>query len=222
MGKRVEVCFPRVRYSSMGESEFDASMQWCAGLTMWNADDGQSKVLVGHLRFLSMRLWEDPVADMLDSLSADDAMFLDLFDGEDVNDEIVEQFSGISFSNVLVLECAEVAEPLRGNNLGAWLAAEVVSRMACGPGTLVAGYPHPFGDPFGGRTEKQAVAKLRRHWRQAGLVPLKGASHLFGGTTDLPALSRARRKIGSAVEDLRVRIDPNHPDLIHIPAGQTW
>jgi hypothetical protein len=81
---------------------------------------------------------------MLDSLSSDAENFAGLFDGKYVADSVQQQFQE-PFNTVLILLTVFVAEPLRGHDLGAWLAAEVIARMASVSDTLVLLYPQPAG-----------------------------------------------------------------------------
>ncbi|HXO85570.1 MAG TPA: hypothetical protein VN803_08585, partial [Gemmatimonadales bacterium] len=63
-----------------------------------------------------------------------------------------------------------VAEPLRGHDLGAWMAAEVVSRMASATDTMVLLYPHPAGETPDNVSEIEAIDVLNRYWRKVGLA----------------------------------------------------
>ena len=71
------------------------------------------------------------------------------------------------FSTVLILLTVLVAEPLRGHDLGAWLAAEVIARMASVTDTLVLLYPYPAGETPEDVSEIQAIDALNRYWRKA-------------------------------------------------------
>ena len=106
-------------------------------------------MLGGHLRanppFETIRLGEHSIADMLDSLSQDAENFADLFDGKYVADSVQDQFRE-PFNTALILLTVLVAEHLRGHDLGAWLAAEVIARMGSVSDTLVLLYPHPAGE----------------------------------------------------------------------------
>ena len=136
---------PTVRYASTNDSQFDPCMDWRAELWLGQLDIVDAPdVLGGYADFLTIRLGEDSIADMLDSLSQDTENFAGLFDGKYVADSVRDQFRE-PFSTVLILMTVLVAEPLRGHDLGAWLAAEVIARMASVTDTLVLLYPHPAG-----------------------------------------------------------------------------
>jgi hypothetical protein len=108
---------------------------------------------------------------MLDSLSSDAENFAGLFDGKYVTDSVQDQFRE-PFNTALILLTVFVAEPLRGHDLGAWLAAEVIARMASVSDTFVLLYPHPAGETPEDVSEIQAIDALNRYWRKAGLVPI--------------------------------------------------
>jgi hypothetical protein len=117
------LCAPTVRYASTNDSQFDPCMDWRAELWLGHLDTvDEPDVLGGYADFLTIRLGEHSIADMLDSLSQDAENFAGLFDGKYVADSVQEQFQE-PFNTVLILLTVLVAEPLRGHDLGAWLAA---------------------------------------------------------------------------------------------------
>lgn len=215
MAARVALSQPEVRYRSVGGCEYDSCMEWLAELVMCHfGEDGFGDpvtIVVGELSFLTIRLNEESVWMTLDSLSSDAEMFGELFDGEYVKPEVAEQFSELPFNRVLILMNAQIAGPVRGHNLGAWMAAEVIARMASATDTLVLAYPHPAGPPFDGTTEEQAVQKLRRHWMQVGLTPIDDHPHVMGQSTAYAVLDAARAQLGC--EHLEVPVDLSHGEL---------
>ena len=209
--RSMEFFAPRVDFAGSPSQDFEACMEWSADLVMW-ASDGESpefaEFSVGYLRCTAVDLTRgEPVEEVFDALSADLEVFCSAFDGGDVREDIQDQFEA-PFFGVLALEVAEIAPPFRGHKLGAWLAAEVIARLAPYPYVLVLGYPHPFGPTFPEITDKQAVGKLRRHWRHVGLEPLRGVSHLLGQSTERRNLHRARSKLNSTVDSLKIQFEP--------------
>jgi len=187
-------------------------MEWYADLVMtgdkWEPDGELPEFSVGYLRCTAVDLTRGESApEVLDALSADLEVFCPAFDGNDVTEEIQDQFEAPLFG-VLALEVAEIASPFRGRGLGVWLAAEVIARLAPYPGTLVLGYPQHFGPPFPGVSSAAAVRKLRRHWRRVGLEPLRGAPQLLGQSTDRRCFDRARARARSVVKGLSFTVDP--------------
>jgi hypothetical protein len=71
---------PTVRYASTNDTQFDPCMDWRAEL--WLGHLGivdEPDVLGGYADFLTIRLGEHSIADMLDSLSQDAENFAGLF-----------------------------------------------------------------------------------------------------------------------------------------------
>ena len=197
---------PTVRYASTNDSQFDPCMDWRAELWLGQLDIVDAPdVLGGYADFLTIRLGEDSIADMLDSLSQDAENFAGLFDGKYVADSVQDQFRE-PFSTVLILMTVLVAEPLRGHDLGAWLAAEVIARMASVTDTLVLLYPHPAGETPEDVSEIQAIDALNRYWRRAGLVPIDEHPGFLGQSTAYTALPDARCEL-QHVEDVQIPVD---------------
>ena len=91
-------------------------MDWRAELWLGHLDIVDAPdVLGGYADFLTIRLGEDSIADMLDSLSQDAENFAGLFDGKYVADSVQDQFRE-PFSTVLILMTVLVVEPLRSGN----------------------------------------------------------------------------------------------------------
>lgn len=185
---------PRVRYVSTGESQFDAMMTWRAELELaYLSEDDTPNVLGGYADFLVIRVGEHPIDDLLDSLSQDAEHFAELFDGDDVAYEVQEQFEDSAFNRILIITLVEIAEPLRGHGLGAWLVAEVIDRMSSPLDTLVLLNPHPLGDQIDDATEAAAVEALTRHWQRVGLQPV--GEGFLGQATAYRYLSDARARL---------------------------
>lgn len=189
---------PRVRYLSTGESQFDAMMTWRAELELAYLDEGDTPdVLGGYADFLIIRVGEHPIDDLLDSLSQDAEHFAELFDGDDVAYEVQEQFEDSAFNRILIITLVEIASPLRGHDLGAWLVAELIDRMASPLDTLVLLYPHPVGENriiglFAG------VEALSRYWQRVGLVPV--GDGFLGQATAYRYLQDARAGLKGVAE----------------------
>lgn len=199
---------PKVGYVSTAESQFDAMMTWRAELELAYLDGGDTPddLLAGYADFLIIRIGEHPVADLLDSLSQDACHFAGLFDDDDVNDAVQEQFcDAMPFNRILIITMVFVADPLRGHDLGAWLVSEVITRMAGAIDTLVLLYPFPAVAQTGDASELAAVNTLANYWQRVGLVPIDAHPEFLGQSTAYTALPEARRVLGS-VEDVEILV----------------
>jgi GNAT superfamily N-acetyltransferase len=201
---------PKVRFASTADSQFDAMMAWRAELEMAYLDEGDTPdVLGGYADFLTIRIGEHPIADLLDSLSQDAEHFAGMFDDDDVNDAVQEQFhNAMPFNRVLIITMVFVAGPLRGHGLGAWLVSEVIARMAGAIDTLVLLYPFPAVAKTGDASELAAVNTLANYWQRVGLGPIDAHPEFLGQSTAYTALRDARRPLGS-VEDVEISLLPN-------------
>jgi hypothetical protein len=156
---------------------------------------------------------------MLDSLSSDAENFAAIFDGRFIADSVQVQFEE-PFLSVLILLTVVVAKPLRGHDLGAWMAAEVISRMASATDTLVLLYPHPAGEPPESVSEIEAIDALNRYWRKVGLVPIDEHPGFLGQSTAFTALPEARRAL-HPVEEVHIPVDIGD-SRVAILAPDTW
>lgn len=201
---------PRVRFVSTCESQFDAMMTWRADLEMAYLDDGDTpRVLVGCADFLTIQIGEHSIADLLDSISQDAEHFAVLFDGDNVNEAVQEQFSdAMPFNRILIVTMVLIAEPLRGQDLGAWLVSEVIARMAGAIDTLVLLYPFPAVHPTGDPNELAAVNRLAEYWRRTGMEHIEAYPEFLGQSTAYTSLPEARRAL-SGIEDLQISVARN-------------
>lgn len=189
---------PRVRYTSTGESQFDAMMTWRADLELSYLDDEGDEgdapdVVGGYAEFLVMNVGEHQLGDLLDSLSQDTAHFAGLFEDEEVAQGVRDQFDDQWFNRVLIVTLVDVAAPLRGHGLGAWLVAEVIARMASVTDTLVLLYPAPVGSEKNSAAELAGAPALSRYWQQrVGLVPIDQKPEILGAATAYSHVSNAR------------------------------
>lgn len=193
----VKLCRPRARITSTGESQFDAMMTWRADLELSYLDEfgnegGAPDVVGGYAEFLVINVGQHPIADLLDSLGEDAADFAVLFEDEEVSPPVEEQFTDATVNRVLIVALVEVAEPLRGNALGAWLVTELVERIASPTDTLVLLHPVPAGPQPSKTAELAAARSLSRYWQQFGLSPIKDQPEFLGAATGYGHLSRAR------------------------------
>lgn len=198
---------PRVRYTSTADSQFDAMMTWRAELQMAYLEDGDTPTVVGgHADFLTIRTGEHPIADLLDSLSQDAADFAALFDGDDVNDALQEQFHlTMPFNRILIITAVFIAEQLRGHALGAWLVSDVIARMAGATDTLVLLNPFPAVQPTSGVSLLTAARALAQYWRRVGLVAIDAHPQFLGQSTAYTMLPDARRVL-SHTENLLISV----------------
>ncbi|MET8779021.1 hypothetical protein ABZV58_28795 [Nocardia sp. NPDC004654] len=143
----VRLSMPTARYRSLNISEYDAALDWCAQLTMSVDDPAEvedERVCVGCIDFLTIRLGEEHVADnVLDSYSQTAEEFSALFDGNWLDDDIQQQFDATPINDAVVVLHAEVAPPLRGHQLAAWMLTEIAYRMLSSHDGLIVLSPTP-------------------------------------------------------------------------------
>jgi GNAT superfamily N-acetyltransferase len=185
---------PRVRYTGTDQAEFDAMMTWRAELELSYLDETGNEVEItvvgGHAEFLVISVGQAPVIELLDSL--DRTNLAVLFDGDDVAPAVQEQFPDATFNRALIVTDVEIAAPLRGNGLGAWLVAELVERIASPTDTLVLLHPSPAEPPPSRDAELAAARALSRYWQQFGLSPIEHHPEFLGAATAYAHLARAR------------------------------
>jgi hypothetical protein len=143
-----------------------------------------------------------------------------LFDGRFAAYSVQDQFEE-PFNSVLILLTVFVAEPLRGHDMGAWMAAEVISRMASATDTMVLLYPHPAGETPENVSELEAIDSLNRYWRKVGLVPIDDHPGFLGQSTAFTALPEARRAL-QHVEEVQIPADINDPRLEVLAPDGRW
>lgn len=214
---------PKVRFLSTNESQFDSMMTWRAEFEMAYRDgEGDTpEVVGGYAEFLTIRLGEHPIAELLDSLSQDALRFAPLFEEDDVDDSVQSQFDDAPFNRLLIITMVFVAEPLRGHNLGAWLVAEVIARMAGAIDTLVLLHPYPADMQTGDPAEPTAVKALHAFWQRTGLAPLRAHPGILGQSTAYTALPVARRTL-RPVESVQIAVPTSsihaeHPTEWNLP-----
>lgn len=200
---------PHVRYESTGESQYDAMMTWRADLEMRYLDEHDEgdtpEVVAGYAEFLVINVGEHPIDDLLDSLSQDTAHFAGLFEGNEVAQVVRDQFEDEWFNRVLIVTLVDVAAPLRGHRLGAWLVAEVIARMASPVDSLVLLYPSPVGPQASSEAEAAGVRALVTYWQRLGLVPVEDQPQFLCAATAYSHLSRARAAL-RAVGEVKVAV----------------
>ncbi|CAG7636763.1 hypothetical protein SIM91_05180 [Rhodococcus opacus] len=201
----VDLFAPRVRFHSVGLSDLDACLDWFAELIMTVDIDDADDVIVGSLDFTLIRLGtEDPIALCLDQFDGDHEMLADLFDGNQLAEQVEEQYETLAVITeaVLVPNIAFVTEPLRGHDLGAWLVSETIHRML--PTGIVLMWPYPVlsSDPdldAGAQIAAldSAISRLSDHFGRCGLTPIESAPWALGMSTAFEALPVARSRLGA-------------------------
>lgn len=210
----VTLSAPQIRYRSTNQSRFSSCMDWRAeiclrpmGLRSCPAIRG------GFVDFLTIRMDEDPIADILQTLDRRIAHFASLFDGKSIADSVAFQFEDTTIDTVLLLTRAFVVEPLRGHALGAWMAAETIHRMLDTFNGLVVTFPHPPTNAVAdiSMSAMEAVDRRNRCWHKVGLEPLHQHPGYLGHSTSHTAIPDARKtlhkvghgQISAKVHDLR-------------------
>lgn len=199
MGEDTVTLFaPQVRFRSVNLSEYDACLDWFAELTMAVDIDDADAVVVGSLDFTLIRLSTgDAIAWCLDQFDSDHEMLADLFDGDQLTEQVEAQFETMILSSdvVLVPNIAFVAEPLRGCKLGAWLLSETIYHML--PAGIVLMWPYPVTASDDPQIEELdgAITRLSDHFQLCGLTPVESAPWALGMSTVFAALADARSRL---------------------------
>lgn len=194
-----------------------------------DADD----VVVGSLDFTVIRLGTaDPIALCLDQFDGDHEMLAGLFDGNQLTEQVEEQYETLTVVTeaVLIPNIAFVTEPLRGHDLGVWLVAETIHRMLPTGMVLMRPYPvlstgsDPDPDPDADSVQitvlDSAIGRLSDHFGRCGLTPVESAPWALGMSTAFEALAVARSLLGAVgsttvsltLEQLRAASSPPAPD----------
>lgn len=134
--------------------------------------------------------------DLLDSLSEEFAQFAELFDDDDVAGTVQSQFDDAPFNRILIITDVEIASPLRGHDLGAWLVAEVIDRMASPTDTLVLLQSEPAGQA----SELSGVSALSKYWERVGLEAIQDHREFMGQATAYSHVTRARAALSAIAE----------------------
>ena len=122
-------------------------MDWRADLWLSQLEfDDSASVVGGSVDFLTIRLGEELVANLLDALSGEAEYFAGLFDGKWLDDDVQGQFHAVPIDTALIVLDVFVAEPLRGHHLGPWMVADVVYRMLPSTSGIVLLSPDPATD----------------------------------------------------------------------------
>ncbi|MGB8405907.1 MAG: hypothetical protein WCE30_17745 [Mycobacterium sp.] len=195
---------PTIRYRSTNTCDSDAAMDWRADLHLYPVDGGDP-IIGGYVDFVMVRISETDIAPALADIGGNAELFADLFDGPDLIADVDDQFEDTPFNNALLILDTHIEPPLRGHNLGAWMVAEVIARMAPVVDTLVALYPHPTPIPDDYSTHLGAIAALDAYWRTIGVIPLHGDPRILGHTTAYDTLSNARQALAD-VRDSVLRL----------------
>ena len=225
----VDLFSPRVRFRSVGLSDLDACLDWFAELIMTVDIDDADDVVVGSLDFTVIRLGtEDPIALCLDQFDGDHEMLAGLFDGNQLAEQVEEQYETLTVVTevVLIPNIAFVAEPLRGHDLGVWLVSETIHRML--PTGIVLMWPYPVlssdpvldADPAQIAALDGAIGRLSDHFGRCGLTPVESAPWALGMSTAFEALAVARSLLGAVrrtrvsltLEQLQAASSPPAPD----------
>jgi len=165
--------------------------------TIWSDDDdsgGEEQIVIGRGSATVIDIDDAadagvPVWDVFDMISSETEHLYGVYDeadgwwDEDLGLAVVS-------STALFLETLSLDPPYRGLGLGPPILAGIIDRLASGC-SFAALEPHPFGEPFGGKTIEEATRSLERLWGGLGFEPFRnGVWVLDLGTT----VFSARRK----------------------------
>ena len=210
---------PRARYTST-DAQFGAMTRWRAELELSYLDEYGDEVeenpdvVGGCAELVVINVGQHPIADLLDALPQDTAQFVGLFEGDDVAPAVQAQFEDAPINRILLVTLVEVAAPLRGNGLGAWIVSELVDRMASPTDTLVLLHPSPAAPQPSKSAELAARTALSQYWQRFGLAPIEHEPEILGAATAYGHLSRARAALRSLenvvlpVPQSLIRVEP--------------
>jgi len=140
---------PSIRYRSLNTGGIDAAMDWRAelGVELEGGDWPSGDLIAGRVNFLTIRLHEFNVFEILDQFSDDAVAFAGLFEDGHLLPEFDD--NPITYSTALILLDVYVAPPFRGRRLGAWMTCELIARMAPSIHAIVFAHPYPRSEgPF--------------------------------------------------------------------------
>ena len=186
---------PSVRYRSLNNSEIDAAMDWRAelGVELEGGDWPSGDLIAGRVNFLTIRLHEFNVFDILDQFSDAAVAFADLFEGGHLLSEFDDDL--IAYDTALILLDVYVAPPFRGRRLGAWMTCELIARMAPSIHTIVFAHPYPRSEGPFEEVESVGRRKLLRYGQLTGLAPVDGHPRFLCGSPAFTGLDEARHKL---------------------------
>ena len=192
---------PSVRYTSTNLSDYPALMDWHAEMSLDPLDelgDHASPVIGGWVEFLTLRLGEGSVPNMLDSISGEAEYFAGLFEDSWLANEVAHQFDATPIDFVVIVLDLFVAEPLRGHQLGAWMVADLAYHLVPSTtGLLLLSPWWPDSESEITTAEIFAVEKLTNYWTQVGLESLIAHPAILGQSTAYNALPDARAQLAT-------------------------
>ena len=152
---------------------------------------------------------EDPIALCLGQFDGDHEMLAGLFDGDQLTEQVEEQYETLTViaEVVLVPNIAFVTEPLQGHDLGAWLVAETIHRMLptgivlMWPYPVLSSGPDPDANPAQIAALDSAISRLFDHFQSCGLTPVESAA-VGAGNVD--------RLRGASCGTVATRCGPEH------------
>ncbi|MDA3041330.1 MAG: hypothetical protein O3C27_17740 [Actinomycetota bacterium] len=167
--------------------------QWRAEL-FWRPSELKPEQQLATADFLVVPAGFVDPAEALDALSADAAVFVDLFDG----DELDESVDAEGFAGVVIVDRVEVIDAMRRRGLGPLLVSKALQRIGRGC-ALAACSDSPLGD---GAAVSADVESIRRMVRDFGFTEWREGIWTFDLTTTVLSTTRlAIRKARLGVVD---------------------
>lgn len=154
--------------------------QWRAEL-FWRPSELEPEQQLAAADFLVVPVGIADPAEALEALSADAAEFVDLFDG----DELDESVDAEGFAGLVIVDRVEVIDAMRRRGLGPLLVAEALQRIGRGC-ALVACSDSPLGDDEAGAADVESIRRMVRdfgfiEWRE-GIWTLDLATTVLNAT----------------------------------------
>lgn len=179
----------------------DELIQWEATLELQmydERDDIVEPVVVATAIFYSYDLVDSSSGphDVLDSLTADTATFLTLFDPEGNLLEEIDPHGGRT--RLIIADRVTVDPDMRGHRYGPFLAAHALRRIAS-DGALAVCYPAPFELPVDHPHRENQRARLCRIWERVGFRHFRDGIYVCD--PELGDLDRATLQLRRLVVD---------------------
>lgn len=199
----VTLFYPSLDYrgSPAGDPHSKAT-QWRVDIVMSIEDDEEwepRRLTIGFLELWTLPV-DESVAETLDSISVDTAEYLELLSGDDISDEVAEQFDDSFITGLLILDRAYIHPALRGHSLGLWALVQAIRQLSFGAFTvLVAAFPTPTEVRSGISTDA-AAKRLAQHWGEVGMEPIHACPKLVGQSTASNAFENAHADLSGTAE----------------------
>ncbi len=192
---------PRLRHRSGGDIDDDCCLEWQAQLLMTAAEVDEVddiEICVAVAEFVTVQV-SDPSfsTELLDWYSGATEVFCPIFTGTSVAEEVQDQFGAEPVNNALLILSTQVLDPLGGNELDAWMVAQLIHRMLPSHDGLALFCPSPTDLPAEPIQQLEALENLSMYWRNTvGFEAITDHPGMLGQSTAYVHLQDARAALG--------------------------